>query len=114
MTTIKSKNHKRARRHARIRARVSGTAKRPRLAVFKSNRFIYAQLIDDEKNVTLATVKSVPHIPGLLASKTAGTLMAKKAKEQGISKVVFDRGGFSYLGIVKNFAEAARAGGLEF
>jgi large subunit ribosomal protein L18 len=114
MNKTQAKQNKRERRHARIRAKVSGTAQRPRLAIFKSNRFIYAQLIDDDKSVTLAAVKSVLGKPGREAAIAAGTQMAKLAKEKGVTKTVFDRGGFSYIGTIKEFAEAARAGGLEF
>ena len=114
MNKTLAKQNKRERRHARIRAKVAGTAERPRLAVFKSNRFIYAQLIDDDKGVTLASVKTVAGTPGRAAATAAGTSLATQAKAKGVSKVVFDRGGFSYIGTIREFAEAARAGGLEF
>lgn len=108
------KQEKRQRRHRRIRAKVRGTVKRPRLSVYKSNTRIYGQLIDDEKQVTLAAVQSDNKKRGLEASALAGKEMAKKAKEAGITKIVFDRGGFSYIGTIKAFAEGAREGGLEF
>jgi len=114
MNKSQAKQLKRDRRHRRIRAKVKGTAERPRLAVYKSNRFIYGQLIDDEKAVTLAAVVSDEKKPGLEGGALAGREIAKKAKEKSINKVVFDRGGFSYLGVIKAFAEGAREGGLEF
>ena len=111
------KRERRNRRHARVRARVSGTAERPRLAVFKSNQYIYAQLIDDTKAHTLAEASSLSHKD--LQKKTlreqaraVGTLIAEKAKKQGIDTVVFDRGGFSFAGIIREVAEGAREGGL--
>lgn len=114
MHKTQTKQNKRERRHRRIRAKISGTAERPRLAIFKSNRFIYAQLIDDERGVTLAAVRTAAGKPGREAATIAGKEMAKQAKEKGVAKAVFDRGGFSYIGTIKEFAEAARAGGLEF
>jgi large subunit ribosomal protein L18 len=105
----------RERRRKRIRAKVSGTAIRPRLSVYKSNAFMYAQVIDDTKGVTLAAASSM----GVKGNKTSaaakvGSEVAKLAKEKGITKVVFDRGGFIYTGRVKALADAAREGGLEF
>jgi large subunit ribosomal protein L18 len=115
MDKTQYKTEKRAGRHARIRARVSGTAVRPRLAVFKSNRFIYAQLIDDTKGVTLAAVDSRTHkgTPSE-AAVVIGAEIAKKAQAAGITAVVFDRGGFKYQGIIAALADSARAGGLTF
>jgi large subunit ribosomal protein L18 len=120
------KSQKRERRHSRIRAKVLGTAERPRLSVFRSHKFIYTQLINDETGRTLAAVSDAPmkgekgkkakaagkgKIDG---SKAVGAELAKKAKEQNISKVVFDRGGYLYTGRVKAVAEGAREGGLDF
>lgn len=108
---------KRIRRHAKIRTRLSGTSETPRLAVFRSNKFIYAQLIDDDANVTLASV-STSQMKGKatkVASATeAGKTLAEKAKAAKIKKVVFDRGGFAFKGRVKALAEGAREGGLSF
>jgi len=110
----------RVRIHKRIRERLSGTADRPRLAVFRSVKHIYAQVIDDHRGATLvsassneknAAVKSGGNIAG---AKGIGKLIAERAKAAGISRVVFDRGGYLYHGRVKALAEAARAGGLEF
>lgn len=110
------KTAKRARRHARVRAKVIGTMERPRLSIYKSNTALYAQLINDESGKTVAAVASSAEkgkTPRERAEMAAATI-AKKAKDAGISKVVFDRGGFQYLGTVKAFADAARAAGLEF
>lgn len=98
---------KRIARHNRIRAKVQGTALRPRLCVYKSNRYLEAQVIDDTKGRTLASVKSDD-------AQKAGEEIAKKAKTAGITKVTFDRGGFRYAGRVAALAEAARKAGLEF
>ncbi len=102
-----TKQEGRARRHKRIRARIKGTAARPRLAVYKSNRYLEAQLIDDEAGVTLASGK-------MDDAKKLGAHIAKLAKDKGISKAVFDRGGFRYTGAVAMLAGAAREGGLQF
>ncbi len=102
-----AKQNIRGRRHARIRAKVKGTAERPRLAVYKSNRYIEAQLIDDEAGKTLLSGKMAD------GSKLAVELAAK-AKQKGIAKVVFDRGGFRYTGSVAAFADAVRKAGLDF
>ena len=116
MTTKLSKTEQRIRRHRRIRAKVSGTAERPRLAIFKSNSFIYAQLIDDTKGATLAASSDM----GLKGktkterAKLAGVALAKSAKDKGVNTVVFDRGGFIYTGRVRAFAEGVRDGGLIF
>lgn len=116
MSTTISKATQRARRHARIRARVKGTATCPRLAVFRSNRFIYAQLINDDAGVTLLSVDSRT-AKGASARERAtevGKAIAVSAKEKGIDKVVYDRGGFQYLGVIAALADGARAGGLVF
>ena len=107
---------KRMTRHARVRARVSGTATCPRLAVFRSNRYIYAQLIDDENCVTVAAADSRKE-KGATATERAdavGKAVAEIAKKKGIEKVVFDRGGFQYQGMIKTLAEGARSAGLVF
>ncbi|MFN3188055.1 MAG: 50S ribosomal protein L18 [Candidatus Paceibacteria bacterium] len=106
---------KRATRHNRIRARVTGTSARPRLAVFKSNTAIYAQLIDDTTGKTLAAADSRSHTGSLLTrAEAVGKEIAKKGGEVKITTAVFDRGGFRYQGAVAVLADAARAGGLAF
>lgn len=114
MKAARSKTKQRESRHRRIRARVRGTAERPRLAVYKSNRYLYAQLIDDEAGTTLAACSTEAYTePKLAAAARLGGEIAVKAKERGFTKVVFDRGGFRYAGRVAAAAEAARKGGLE-
>ena len=111
-----TKTEQRARRHRRVRAKVFGTKERPRLSVFRSNTKLVAQIIDDNAGVTLASASSIDEkakTPRERAEKAASTL-AKRAKEKGVTSVVFDRGGFQYLGTVKAFADAARAAGLLF
>lgn len=105
----------RKRRHARVRATIKGTAERPRLAVFRSNRFVSAQLIDDTAGKTLAAAHG-REFKGAQSVQAAsvGTAIAKKALATGVKKVVFDRGGYRYGGQVKSLADAARAGGLTF
>lgn len=106
----------RERRHRRVRARVSGTEARPRLSVYKSNTRLTAQIIDDTKGLTLAAVSSAEEkgkTPRERAEAAAATI-AKRASEKGIKAVVFDRGGFQYVGTIKAFADAARSAGLEF
>jgi|SRR3989344_3908849 len=109
------KNEKRERRHRRIRSKVKGSKERPRLSVFKSHKYVYAQLIDDEKGVTVESL-STRGMKGKMAekAKTLGLELAKKAKHKKIQKVVFDRSGYIYTGRVKALAEGAREGGLEF
>jgi large subunit ribosomal protein L18 len=102
-----TKTAQRTRRQKRIRAVVKGTALRPRLAVFKSNKALYAQVIDDQKGLTLAAAK------GKNAGEV-GAALAKAAAGKGVTKVVFDRGGYIYTGSVKAIAEAARENGLQF
>ena len=115
MATTSTKAALRTRRHARIRARISGTAARPRLAVFKSNRFISVQLIDDEAGRTLAAAHG-REFPGSLGVQAAavGKAVAERAKAAGISAVVFDRGGYAYAAQIKALADSAREGGLTF
>jgi len=108
--------------HTRIRKRISGTEERPRLAVFKSNQNIYAQIIDDVKGITLTATSSLdPELKKALekggnieAAQKVGADIAEKAKAKGITKVVYDRGGFNYHGKIKALADAARENGLDF
>lgn len=115
MNKASEKQQQRTRRHARIRAKVKGSSARPRLSVYKSNRYLTAQLIDDEKGVTLAA-GSTKEAKGKKtdAAVWLGAELAKRAKEKGIAEVVFDRGGFRYTGRVAAVAKAAREGGLKF
>jgi large subunit ribosomal protein L18 len=116
---IKTQADRRARRHLRVRKRVQGSPERPRLVVFRSSKHIYAQVVDDTRGVTLigaADTSEGIQVEG--KGKTAksfalGRLIAARAKEKGIAKVVFDRGGYQYHGRVKAVAEGARKGGLE-
>lgn len=107
---------KRNRRHARIRAKLSGTAERPRLAVFRSNRFIYAQLIDDGSGTTIAASdsRSVKGKSARDRAEAVGAAIAEAAKGKGVEKAVFDRGGFRYQGVIAALAEGARKAGLVF
>lgn len=115
-----SKNIVRIRIHERIRHRVRGSEERPRLAVYRSIKHIYAQVIDDRKGHTVAAASSseknsaVKSGGNLAGAKEVGKLVAQRAKEKGINKVVFDRGGYLYHGRIKALADAARAAGLEF
>jgi large subunit ribosomal protein L18 len=111
----KGRQELRYRRHLRVRKRVSGTAERPRLVVFRSLKHIYAQLVDDTTSRTLATV-SDHKLTGKKSEKSTevGKLIAQKAKDAGYSSVVFDRAGYKYHGRVKAVADGAREGGLEF
>jgi large subunit ribosomal protein L18 len=117
---ITSKPQKRLRRRRRVRAKVTGTAARPRLSVYRSNRGIFAQLIDDREGKTLAAVnwteadlRKVSGAP-IEKAKKAGELIAERAKAAGIETCVFDRGGYQYHGRVAAVAEGAREGGLKF
>lgn len=116
MQKTQQKNARRVSRHARIRAKVSGTAARPRLAVFRSNRYVYAQLINDDANTTLASVDSRQVTGGTTKERavTVGKEIAKKAAALKIDSIVFDRGGFPYQGMVAALADGAREGGLKF
>ena len=111
-----NKRIKRQRRHRRVRARVFGTAEKPRLCVYRSLLYIYAQVIDDEKGQTLVSVTDHKVEGGKKSEKAAkvGEEIAKKATAKGITEVVFDRGGCRYQGRVKALAEGARKGGLKF
>ncbi|PWT97481.1 MAG: 50S ribosomal protein L18 [Terriglobia bacterium] len=109
----------RSRIHKRIRRKLQGTAERPRLAVFRSIAHIYAQVIDDSAGKTIVSASSVDKAiktngGNLAAAKAIGKTVAERAREKGIQRVVFDRGGYQYHGRVKALAEAARAAGLEF
>ena len=112
----KNKSARRESRHRRVRAKVAGTEARPRLSIYKSNIQVIAQIIDDEMGKTLVAVTSRSakgKTPRERAEDAARTL-AKDAKAQGVTRVVFDRGGFEYTGTIQAFADAARAAGLEF
>jgi len=102
-----TKKTQRKKRHARVRGKVNGALQRPRLSVFRSNRHIYAQVIDDVQGHTLAAASGQD-------SREVGAALAQRAQEAGITQVVFDRGGFKYHGRVKQLAEGAREGGLRF
>lgn len=112
----------RVKRHYRIRNKVSGTAQQPRLAVFRSNKHIYAQIIDDVAGNTLVAASTleadvaskVEHTSTVEAAKAVGKAIAKKAMDKGITEVVFDRGGYIYHGKIQALAEAAREAGLQF
>jgi large subunit ribosomal protein L18 len=122
MVSKESRQEVRAKKHMRIRNRFSGTAERPRLAVFRSNKHMYAQIIDDTVGNTLVAASTLEkEIKGELeqtdtvdAAAYLGTVIAKRAIEKGIKEVVFDRGGFIYQGKIAALAEAAREAGLEF
>ncbi|WHY86473.1 50S ribosomal protein L18 [Neobacillus novalis] len=120
MITKLDKNATRRKRHARVRAKLSGTSARPRLNVFRSNKHIYAQVIDDMSGVTLASASTLDKeftldsSNNVEAAKAVGELVAKRAVEKGISSVVFDRGGYLYHGRVQVLADAARENGLQF
>ena len=115
-----SRNEARKARHARVRAKISGTSELPRLCVFRSLKNISVQIIDDEKGVTLVSASSldkdanIKNGGNIEASKLVGALIAKRCKKAKINKVVFDRGGYLYHGRVKALADAARENGLEF
>ena len=118
MVNKPDKNEARLRRHRRVRGKISGTAERPRLDVFRSSKHIYAQIIDDVAGVTLASAstleKGFEGFGGNVeAANKVGKMIAEKALAKGIKQVVFDRGGFVYHGRVKALAEGAREGGLE-
>ena len=119
MVNKPDKNEARLRRHRRVRGKISGTAERPRLDVFRSSKHIYAQIIDDVAGVTLVSASSMEKgFEGfggnIEAAGKVGKMIAEKALEKGIKTVVFDRGGFVYHGRVKALAEGAREGGLQF
>jgi large subunit ribosomal protein L18 len=114
--TVSTKGDQRLRRRRRVRAKVSGTAERPRISVFRSNRGISAQLIDDVAHATLASVtwteSDLRSLPRMEQATQAGRVLAQRAKDKGIERAVFDRGGYKYHGRVKALADGAREGGL--
>ena len=116
--SVTSIREARARRKRRIRGRISGTAARPRVSVFRSNKAIYAQLVDDATATTITAARSVevdgPGLKKAEVAKKVGELLAQRAKDKGIESVVFDRSGYLYHGRVKALAEGAREGGLAF
>lgn len=119
MVTKKDSNTARLKRHKRVRAKISGTAERPRLSVYRSSEHIYAQIIDDVKGVTLVSAST--HEDGFeggtgnkAAAKQVGKTVAERAAAKGITEVVFDRGGYLYHGRVSELAAGAREGGLKF
>jgi large subunit ribosomal protein L18 len=120
MTQVASRGAARQKRHDRIRLHLEGTESRPRLAVFRSNNHIYAQVIDDASGRTLATASTVEkELRGSKETKTqeaasVGKLVAQRAKAAGVAQVVFDRAGFRYHGRIKSLADAAREAGLDF
>ena len=116
MNNTKEKKEKRTRRHRRIRSKIFGTRKTPRLSVFKSNKNISCQIIDDQKNVTIASSHSreVSGKTMMEKSLNVGVEIAKRARAKKINSVVFDRGGFIFHGRVKAVADGAREGGLKF
>ena len=128
MNKYKSKREKRIRRHKRVRAKILGTAERPRLSVFRSNKHLYAQLIDDvsgktlvssssmefKKNKKIKSAKKTENIDDGGRVEKIGTVLAEKALAKGIKEAVFDRGGYAYHGNIKKLADAARKGGLRF
>ena len=122
MFKTRDRNTDRKARHARVRKKISGTPEMPRLCVYRSNKYIYAQVIDDTKGITLVQASSLdPALKGQLdevdksgEAKLVGKLVAERAKQAGVEKVVFDRGGYVYTGRVAALAAGAREAGLEF
>ena len=116
--TVLTKQQRRLRRRRRVRARVTGTADRPRLSVYRSNRGVFAQLVDDGEGKTLAAVNwtepELRKLQPMEQAKKAGSLLAERAKKAGIEGCVFDRGGYQFHGRVRALAEGAREGGLQF
>lgn len=119
MITKTNRKLERTRRHIRVRRKISGTAERPRLCVYRSNSNVYAQVIDDVAGKTIASASTLDKevktkYSNKEAAKEVGKLIAKRAQEKNVTTVVFDRGGYVYHGIIKELAEAAREGGLKF
>lgn len=122
MITKADKNKARLKRHLRVRKKITGTAERPRLNIFRSAKHVYAQLVDDVKGVTIASASTVDkelsaqvnNGGNVEAAVKVGALIAERAKKAGVTQVVFDRGGYLYHGRVKALADAAREAGLEF
>ena len=119
MITKTNRKAERERRHVRVRTKISGTAERPRLCVYRSNKNLFVQVIDDVNGVTLAQASTLDKEvktkhANKEAAKEVGALVAKRALEKNIKSVVYDRGGYIYHGVIKELAEAAREAGLEF
>jgi large subunit ribosomal protein L18 len=120
MITKGDKNEARVKRHLRVRKKIEGTTERPRLNIFRSSKHMYAQIIDDILGVTIASASTAEKTAGIEnggnveAAKQVGALIAQRAKEKGVEKVVFDRSGYLYHGRVQALADAAREAGLEF
>ena len=119
MISKTNRKMERTRRHIRVRTKISGTAECPRLCVYRSNTNIYAQIVDDTKGVTLVSASTLDKEikekhSNIEAAKEVGALIAKRAIEKNIKNVVYDRGGYIYHGVVKELAESARSGGLQF
>ena len=116
--TVKTRPAKRLKRRRRVRAKVTGSAERPRISVFRSNRGVFAQLIDDASGTTLAAVNwtedDLQSLPRMEQAKRAGELLAERAKAAGVETCVFDRGGYRFHGRVADLANGAREGGLKF
>jgi large subunit ribosomal protein L18 len=116
--TVATKPQRRLRRRRRVRAKIRGSADRPRVSVFRSNRGIFAQLVDDDAGRTVAAVNwtepELRPLGRLDQARRAGAMMAERAKAAGVERVVFDRGGYQYHGRVRAFAEGAREAGLQF
>jgi large subunit ribosomal protein L18 len=116
--TVTTKPQQRLRRRRRVRAKIRGTAERPRLSVFRSNRGVFAQLIDDDSGRTIAAVNWIEpdlrKLSSMEQAKRVGELLAERAKASGVETCVFDRGGYRYHGRVRALAEGAREGGLRF
>src|SRR5579862_5680603 len=114
--TVLTKPQRRLKRRRRVRAKIQGTAERPRISVFRSNRGIFAQLVDDERGSTLASVSwtesDLRGLSGSEQARKAGAVFAERAKQAGVESAVFDRGGYQYHGRVKAFADGAREAGL--
>ena len=122
MSKIRTNKARRVMRHARVRRKVGGTSERPRLSVYRSLNHVYAQVIDDSQGITLASASSLESAVKtqkngknkIDVAEIVGGLVSERAKEKGISRIVFDRGGYKYHGRVKALADAARKGGLVF
>ena len=122
MSKSNSRSEARDRRHKRVRSRITGTPERPRLSIYRSLSEIYAQIIDDKAGLTLISASTIDHelrtsVDGMKKSEQArkiGQALAERAKSKGIKQVIFDRGGYRYIGRVKALADGAREGGLEF
>jgi large subunit ribosomal protein L18 len=116
--SVVTKPQRRLRRRRRVRAKIRGTAERPRLSVFRSNRGVFAQLVDDDRGHTVCGVTwmeaELRELPRLDQAKRAGELIAERAKQAGVENCVFDRGGYRFHGRVRALAEGAREGGLKF